>query len=202
MFTKLKTKIASLVVVITGLAILVLALFRGFIHVPTGEVSINIQESLEVSKAKTSQGLPVRIQIPKINIDTKIEQVGITYKGNMSTPKIISETGWYKYGTPPGSLGSAVIDGHVDNGFNLHGVFYNLKDLKVGDDVYVKTNKDFDLHFVVEKIAVYPYKEVPLEELFNKKDTARLNLITCQGEWIPEEETDTDRLIVYTKLVD
>ncbi|HEY0220935.1 MAG TPA: class F sortase, partial [Candidatus Paceibacterota bacterium] len=134
--------------------------------------------------------------------DAEVEEVGITFKGNMSTPKNIGNTGWYKYGTVPGELGSSVIDGHVDNGFNLPGVFANLKNLNIGDDVYVKTSENENLHFVVVDKKIYPYKEVPLEEVFNKNDAPRLNLITCEGDWIDAEQTDENRLVVYTRLVE
>ncbi len=184
-----------------GAGIFLFGFFRGFFFASAYEDrEMNLPKSFE-SVSVDSGGLPSRVMIPKIGLDSPVEHVGITYRGNMGTPKNITNTGWYKYGTIPGELGSAVIDGHVDNGFNLPGVFSKLKDLNPGDDIYVETDKGVKLHFVVEEKKIYPYKEVPLEEVFNRNDTGRLNLITCEGDWIDEAETDENRLIVYARLV-
>ncbi len=160
----------------------------------------------EVTFAKSpffleTPGTPVRIRIPKIDVDTAIEPVGITYLGNMSTPKILSNTGWYKYGTTPGAEGSAVIDGHVDDGLGLPGVFKNLKELRVNDDVYIETKDKTMLHFKVIDVQTYFYTKVPREIVFNRKGDSYLNLITCDGDWIQSEKTSDRRVVVYTKLV-
>jgi sortase (surface protein transpeptidase) len=94
-----------------------------------------------------------------------------------------------------------VIDGHVDNGLGLSGVFKHLEDLQQGDDVYVVTKTGRELHFVVEDTVSYPYKTVPLETLFSRDDDARLNLITCGGSWVKSDKTYDHRFVVYTRLV-
>jgi hypothetical protein len=42
---------------------------------------------------------------------------------------------------------------------------------------------------------------VPADELFNRADTARLNLITCAGSLTRNRTTYDHRLVIYTKLV-
>ncbi len=201
---RFRKKIVAPAIFLVGAAIFFVAIDRGFYHVPNGEVKESLNNTFDTtfSSGLEERGHPTRIIIPKIDLDAEVEEVGITFKGNMSTPKNIGNTGWYKYGTVPGELGSSVIDGHVDNGFNLPGVFANLKNLNIGDDVYVKTSENENLHFVVVDKKIYPYKEVPLEEVFNKNDAPRLNLITCEGDWIDAEQTDENRLVVYTRLVE
>src|SRR6185503_17165796 len=108
---------------------------------------------------------------------------------NMGTPSNFTDVAWYKYGTVPGQVGSAVIDGHVDNGLALAGVFKHLTDIKNGADVYVITKEGTKIHFVVQDIQSYPYKSVPTTLLFNQKDRARLNLVTCAGTWVPGDKT-------------
>lgn len=144
---------------------------------------------------------PVTMRIPKLNIDTKIQQTGVNSKGNMGVPTNYTDVAWYKHGTIPGQIGSAVIDGHVDNGLGLAGVFKNLHQLAKGDDVYVITKSGRELHFVVEESATYPYRAVPLETLFARSDDARLNLITCGGSWVKTDKTYDQRFVVYTRLV-
>ena len=144
---------------------------------------------------------PVRLQIPSLHIDALVQHVGITKTGNMGIPSNFTDVAWYKYGPTPGQLGSAVIDGHVDNGLGLPGVFKKLGDLLPGDDVYVISQDGQRLHFVVKDLQSYIYNQAPNEFIFNRKDRARLNLITCEGTWLKAGRTYDRRLVVYTELV-
>lgn len=194
----IRTKSVATCILLLGFSLLVFALVRGFYYAPEKEVAL--MESLFSSTLQASSSPPSRIIIPKINLDTDVEKVGITYSGNMSTPKKIFNTGWYKYGTIPGDKGSAVIDGHVDNGFGLPGVFANLKNLTPGDHIYIEREDGSKITFIVFDIQKYYYTEVPREVLFNRNDGVYLNLITCDGEWISEAKTSDHRLVVYAKL--
>jgi len=144
---------------------------------------------------------PARLLIPALGIDAHIQYVGVNGSGNMGTPSNFTDVAWYKFGTAPGEIGSAAIDGHVDNGLGLAGVFKRLGDLKVGDDVYVTRKNGEKLHFKVYNVVSYPYTDVPLDLIFNKADGRFLNLITCEGTFIKNEKTYDQRLIVYTRLV-
>jgi sortase A len=148
-----------------------------------------------------SSSLPARLIIPALHIDASVQQVGLTARGDMGIPSNFTDVAWYKYGTIPGQVGSAVIDGHVDNGLALAGVFKHLNDLKIGDDVYVEQKDGSKIHFAVVDIESYPYKDAPSGIIFNQIDAARLNLITCQGTWVPVGRTYDQRLVVFTKLV-
>jgi len=104
-----------------------------------------------------AMGLPTRLIIPDLNIDAEVQKVGIAKSGNMTPPSHFSDVGWYKYGTVPGEVGSAVMAGHVDNALGLAGVFKYLGDLNTGQDIYVSTDKGEKLHFKVADIASYDY---------------------------------------------
>ena len=157
--------------------------------------------TLQVSHASSTLGIPVQIIIPTIHIDTKIQSVGITSKGNMGVPNNFTDTGWYKYGSLPGTIGSSVIDGHVDNGLGISAVFKHLKELHIGDDVYVVMSTKKKLHFQVIDKQIYYYINAPLTKIFNQTDIARLNLITCDGNWVSSTKTDDHRVVVFTKLI-
>jgi sortase A len=193
-----KNKLIAISSIISGLILFCLTLIYSTYYNPEKEALVSIKAGASLSIATTS--LPVKILIPKIKVDADVEEVGITTEGNMSTPKKFKNTGWYKYGTLPGEDGSAVIDGHVDNGLDLPGVFKHLKELLPGDDVYVMNEEGQSLHFIVKNIETYYYTEVPRTLLFNKKGSAYLNLITCDGTWLPEVKTDDHRVVVYTEL--
>ncbi|MDB5237403.1 MAG: hypothetical protein JWL88_505 [Parcubacteria group bacterium] len=144
---------------------------------------------------------PVRLTIPTAGVDANVQQVGLTSNGDMGVPSNFTDVGWYKYGPMPGAVGNAVIDGHVDNGLSLPGVFKNLDQAKAGDYIYVRTESGTQLRFVIQAIQTYPYDAVPKETLFGHSDTPHLNLITCSGTWLPNGKTYDTRLVIYSALV-
>ncbi len=193
MKTSPKTLIAALLLV-GGVGVFVYTLARATIA-PENEPEAAIQP---VSKQVAVGGdLPVRLRIPRLNLDAHIQYVGIAKSGAMAVPSNFTDVAWYKAGTVPGFVGSAVMDGHVDNGLALPGVFKHLSDIAVGDEIDVVTASSSVRRFVVSEIATYPYQAVPTELLFNRADQARLNLITCEGVWIAGQKTYDERLVVY-----
>ena len=170
-------------------------------YTPTGEVASSTLERTAPALHASAASLPYRLIIPSLNINAGVQKVGVKADGSMGTPSNFTDVAWYKYGTIPGQVGSAVIDGHVDNGLSLAGVFKHLVDIKVGDDVYVEQANGNKLHFKVTDIETYPYIGAPTEKIFTQTDAARLNLITCEGAWVQSGKTYDHRLVVYTKLV-
>lgn len=195
------------------------ALWRGFFYYPNEEdasLTAQVAEAASTSAGSVSglksQGatpssataaLPSRLLIPKLGIDAKVQAMGLTKKGNMAAPSNYTDVSWYKLGAAPGTRGSAVMAGHVDNAAGLAGVFKNLDNLAVGDDVYVIDKSGKKLHFRVTAKKIYPYNlsGAELKKVFSATDAARLNLITCTGEWVEELKTNDKRLVVFTELV-
>lgn len=188
------TTFAALVVVIFVWTALLMVFY-----VPDSELYVPVSA---MSPAPLEASKPARLEIPSLRISADIEDVGINAKREMGTPRDARNVGWYKYGPVPGQIGSAVIDGHLKNGFAFGGVFSNLRDIQLNDDVYIITEAGSRLHFVVTEITLYPYTDAPTDIIFGKKDTARLNLITCAGVWLPGQYTYDQRLVVYTELSD
>ncbi len=139
---------------------------------------------------------PVRLAIPSIKLDDPVQSVGLTKEGAMDVPDgRTKNVGWYQAGTVPGNAGSAVMDAHV------FAAFSKLKNVKVGDMLYVTTATGQIQKFVVTKAQTYALADVPLQELFNKRDGAHLNLITCAGKLTADKSTYDHRLVVYATLV-
>ena|SRR6185369_13472624 len=190
----------GILLIVAGAYIAVAVIVHGLFYNPQKEVVPVDTATLQNSFIPSGTDYPITLIIPKIHVDTNIQKVGITFKGNMSTPNNYADVGWYKYGTVPGNIGSSVIAGHVDNGFGLDGVFKHLNELAIGDDVYVLMNEGRTLHYKVVDLETYDYLDGPTKEIFNDHDIARLNLITCAGVWVPEAQTNDKRLVVYTTL--
>lgn len=164
------------------------------VPLPEEKIILSNKNTLMQEKAKLDNFSPL-LTIPSLGINTKIQSVGITRKGNMSTPNNYVDVGLYKYGPLPGEKGSAVIAGHVDNGLGTRAVFGNLKNIKEGDKIYVEMEKGVKTRFTVVSISTYDF-DAHTDEVFNQNDNTYLKLITCGGKWIPELRTHDKRIVV------
>lgn len=142
---------------------------------------------------------PVRLRIPTIQVDAKVESVGVTDGGEMAVPDDMTNVGWFEFGPRPGEIGSAVIDGHFDTKNGEPGVFFDLYKLKKGDKVEVVNSLGLIVVFVVKESRLYAPGYT--NEVFNQADGAHLNLITCDGVWDGSKKSFTKRLVIYTDLV-
>lgn len=190
---------------VSFITVIALAMFgfffvRAFYTMPDLEIAVPGLEAQAPAAGLSSDELPSRLVIPQLKIDADVQQVGIAASGNMAVPSKYSDVGWYKYGPAPGQPGSAVIAGHVDNGLALAGVFKRLGELRLGDEVIVKTRGGAELRFIVVDIRRYDYNAVPTGKLFEPGDFIHLNLITCSGDWVSSEKTYDERLVIYTAL--
>lgn len=169
---------------------------------PAGEVTAtNTPGKISSTTHKNVPGdFPVRLIVPSLHIDANVQYVGITSHGTMSVPNNFTDVGWYKYGPLPGSPGSAVMAGHVDNALALPGVFKHLEDIEVGADVYIVEKNGDKLHFVVDDIQTYGASDAPTGRIFENVGPPRLNLITCEGDWVQSQHQYDHRLVVYTHL--
>jgi sortase A len=153
----------------------------------------------EVKKAETTYSLPVRLKIPKINVDAPVEQMGLTPQGDMQAPDGPSNVGWYKLGSHPGNKGSAVIAGHYGRWKNgQESVFEKLHTLQKGDDVKVEDEKGATVDFIVRDLRTYSPDQTAPDVFEVNDDKAHLNLITCQGVWDDSQKTYSQRLVVFT----
>jgi len=141
---------------------------------------------------------PSRIQIPALNLDAAVEQVGVERSGAMATPQNIWNVGWYAAGPAPGAAGDAVIDGHV----GLPGqplIFTGLARLRVGDLITVIATDGSKRAFSVTSNATWPADSHP-PGLFDIEGAPRLTLITCGGAYLPRTQKYADRVIVEAAL--
>jgi LPXTG-site transpeptidase (sortase) family protein len=150
-------------------------------------------------KEQIIYGLPVRLKIPKIKVDTALEQVGLTPEGTVGVPKGPTGAAWYNLGPRPGDNGSAVITGHYGYWLNGKvGVFTNLYKLRKGDKLYVKDEKGATITFVVREFRTYGEKDVATNVFVSSDGKAHLNLITCDGIWNKILKSYPKRLVVFT----
>ena len=151
----------------------------------------------------TTPSQPVRLVIPAIGLNANVQSTGLSWTGNgdMGVPTNFTDVAWYNRGPFPGALGTAVIDGHLDGRNVPKAVFYRLRDLKPGDLVTVEERAGTLLHFVVTGSKTYAYNADTSAIFSGDLSAARLNLITCAGDWIKGKGLYNERIVVFTKLV-
>jgi sortase A len=153
-----------------------------------------------ITRPQASTSLPVRIQIPSLEIDSEIESVGIAPDGTMEVPSTPLKTAWYNLGVRPGDKGSAVIDGHVNWNNGDKGVFKDLHKIEIGSPLIIIDNQGKKLTFIVRSVASYNYNADATEIFTSKDDRAHLNLITCMGTWDKSVQSYSQRFIVFADL--
>lgn len=183
-------RLSLLLVVFLGIPLLSLFLYLQNITPP-----VFVGETF----CKSIPGHPSRLIIPAINVNTVIEELGVTSEGEMDVPGSILDVGWFRYGARPGEKGSAVIAGHLDGKNGEIGVFSNLNEIKQGDTLFVEDIQGVSTAFVVRESRIYDPGYAP--EVFEGSGSAHLNLVTCEGIWNKNKKSYSKRLIVFADII-
>lgn len=166
-------KIIAVVLIILALLILT---WKFPVPKPADKNPIVISSNL--LKSKSLQNIPVKIVIPKNNIDLKVTPSEIV-NGYWETSEVSAS---YGLGSGyPQSKSNTVIFAHA-----REGLFYNLKDTKTGDIIYI-FSKDKWFRYKVNTIKTVLPNQIEVIRP-TKKET--LTLYTCTGFY------DEKRLIV------
>lgn len=170
---------------------------------PAKETSHQNEVVKEASPEETTPGIPQKITIPSINVDTDVESVGVKGpKRQMETPENADNGGWYSLGAKPGGKGSAVIAGHLDKADGSPAAFWDISKLKEGAKIIITDENGHDFTFAVTKVTEYPYDDFPIAEVFAPSGPSMLNLISCKGDWNSETKNYSHRTVVYSQLVE
>jgi LPXTG-site transpeptidase (sortase) family protein len=205
---KINSKFLSFVSIGVGIVFSLIFLLNLNYHSSTQDFYIQpaLSASNKLVGKQTTQILvkpeiPVRLKIPKININVSLEQVGLTSQGAVDVPKGKLNAAWFNVWPRPGEIGSAIIVGHYGifkNG--IAAVFNNLSKLKPGDKIYVEDKEGKDITFVVRKFQTYASSDNAVDVFSSNDGQAHLNLITCEGTWNKISQSYSKRLIVFADL--
>lgn len=143
-------------------------------------------------------GLPLRLKIPTLNIDSVIEYVGLTKDGAMDVPKDQNNVGWLEIGNRPGEIGSAVLAGHYGWKNKKPSVFDSLYKLQKDDKIYIEDSLGNIISFTVRESKRYDQNATATEVFGSNDGLAHLNLITCEGIWDETSKSYPTRLVVFT----
>ncbi len=144
-------------------------------------------------------GLPQRLEIPSIQVNAAVEAVGVDATNTMQTPSEPFGVAWYKYGARPGQKGNAVVAGHVDYAGIGPVVFWDVRFLKPGAEIFVTDDAGRRWRFLVTALESYHVNDFPGQRVFGQTDETALNLITCNGDFDPITRSYDQRIVAYSK---
>jgi Sortase domain len=180
---------------------------RGPLPPHAATVAAPLDSPAQVERARAhalSRSLPVRVDIPRIDIHADVVKVGVTARGSLEVPPLdrARSVGWYRLGPTPGEPGAAVVLGHVDAEAVGPAVFYRLGELEPGDRLSVTRADGSHAIFTVTGGASYPKDELPYERIFAALDYPVLRLVTCGAPFDDRKRTWENNLVVYAILTD
>ena len=142
---------------------------------------------------------PMAVSIPRIGVRSTLVDLGFDTDGAMEVPQDPADAGWFSPGPAPGSLGPAVIAGHV-TWEGARGVFYRLGTLRRGDEVTVTRKDGKTAVFTVTRVARFSKSRFPSRAVYGRIDHAGLRLITCGGTYDAVRHRYSENIVVFAKL--
>jgi len=142
---------------------------------------------------------PTRVRIPILHVDVALVGLGRQADGTMQVPTDARTVGWYSGSPTPGSLGPAVLAGHVN--FQGHdGSFARISALHAHDAITVTRQDGTTATFAVTDVDRYPKNRFPSDAVYGPIDHAGLRLITCGGPFDSGTGHYVDNIVVYADL--
>ena len=148
--------------------------------------------------APLPRSIPTRVVIPSIGVNSSLIMLGLQADGTLQVPPGPTPAGWFDAGPTPGSVGAAVIAGHVT--YNGRGVFFHLAELRPGASIQVRRNDGRTAVFTVTSIESFPKDHFPTIEVYGHTDDPELRLVTCAGDYDPVHHNYPNNLVVFAHL--
>jgi hypothetical protein len=146
-----------------------------------------------------ARSAPVRLQIPAITVDSTLMDLGLRADGTMEVPPTGFPAGWFTGAPTPGEVGPAIIAGHVD--WKGPGVFYNLHNLRIGDQITVTRKDGSKPAFRVTRVSNFRKDEFPTALVYGNLDHPGLRLITCGGSFNSATGHYEDNIVAFADFV-
>ena len=158
----------------------------------------------EVTEATLVSSKPVTLDIPAIDVHSDLQYLGLDEQGALETPAPgprYDDAAWYRHSPTPGSLGPAVLLGHVDSAANGPSVFFRLGELRRGDRVSVTRADGSVAIFIVDEVRRYSKNDFPTEIVYSDIDHAGLRILTCGGAFDDATGHYLDNIVVFASLL-
>jgi len=152
-----------------------------------------------VAVLATGRSTPTMLRVPAIGLAVSLSTLGLNSDGSVQVPTSTWQPGWFRLGPTPGQVGSAVILGHVDS-YLGPGVFFQLRTLAAGDQVFVTLADGDTAQFAVNSVAMYSKPQFPAQRVYGSHGSSALQLVTCGGVFDHQTGSYLSNIVVYTSL--
>ena len=120
-------------------------------------------------------------------MDAPVVVRGVDANGVMEAPSGPTDVAWYDLRSDdsdrPGFGGNAVFSAHVDYIDYGPAVFWNLKDLEIGDLIEVWLQDGVVYRYSVVAKDQVPAQDAPVGDIVGRTPREVVTLITCGGGW-------------------
>ena len=141
-------------------------------------------------------GRPTVLHLPNLQVDASVDPVD-SVKGVLQVPDDIARVGWWQHSAAPGSsVGSTVLDGHIDSAVTGQGALFHLADMNPGDPISLSTTTG-TIHYRVQARRVYVKEEGLPADVFDQQGPGRLVLISCGGPFDSSIRSYQDNIVVF-----
>jgi LPXTG-site transpeptidase (sortase) family protein len=154
---------------------------------------------------------PISMAVTRIGVDAPIVQMGFEDGSNIpDVPDTGHEVAWYEFNPSPGLGYNALFAGHVDWQTARHspipGVFYRLRELKIGDDITVTLEDGQVLQYRVTGNVAAKYDDPNVLKAMAPSKADVITILTCGGSWEPDPREEnggnyTHRIVVRAERV-
>ena len=151
--------------------------------------------------APLSASTPMTIEIPAIGVDAPVMRLDLNSNGTVQVPPLDNHNlaGWYDRSVTPGAKGASVILGHVDD-YAGPSVFFNIKNLRPGDEIDVIRADGKTAVFSVDGVQKAAKTSFPTDDVFGNVTYPALRLVTCGGPFDADTGEYLDSIVVYAHL--
>lgn len=156
---------------------------------------------------------PTSVRIPQLQVRSTLIETGLLPSGAPQVPPVTepAQASWGTFSPEPGSIGPAVLYGHVDGQVDgrrgVPGVFHDIDQLQPGNAILVDRADGTTVEFAVTRVATYPKLDfadqtsTATAEVYGDTAAAELRLITCGGSFDPSARSYRDQVVVFAVAV-
>jgi hypothetical protein len=165
--------------------------------------SVRTRGAASTEPRTLTRSKPTALDIPAIGVHSVLQILGQNEDGTLETPAVgphYNEAAWYRYSPTPGSLGPAILMGHIDSAAEGPSVFFRLGELTPGDRISVSRADGSTARFVVDRVRRYPKDAFPTKLVYGNIGHAGLRLLTCGGAFDATTGHYLDNIVVFASF--
>lgn len=149
------------------------------------------------ARAARSTSTPVGVRIPAVGVDAPVIPLGLQEDRTLEVPERADEAGWWSGGSRPDEPGPTVIVAHRDSAEGP-AVFYDVPGLDRGAEVWVVDQHGQETKFVVQRVEQHARDDFPTEAVYGSTKQPTLRLLTCGGDYDPDEGYEDNYVVFAT----